>query len=454
MSATMRDAPAYRSSRRDDLDHMPAGAKITREGVGLRISSTGLIVGGNEASPPVSPGKLAAQQTLNVVNTNGGTIKSKSLTVPGQAGESDDLNNENMTPGVISRPSVFEHPLLPNFTGINSTPSVPGFHGVNSAANLNNTLLDDDSDEEEDPEDAINDSVFSMFLKKKEDPLDKIKRWKPKKWKPAALKGLPKSNPQVQMWRAGQREKKLEAKSVIDGALVNQSLIRAHEQDIPEDWDEFRKMSWTFFQDDSNVVVTDVQNYLYHSLTHESIKLLNFLSELMGRSQLKLLPFRSFDSLHVPKKHEKLFRTEQENLEKRKIRRQVVKCAACLNLRCLGDLLHVSEAEWNRGRLPVRLIDVKKEALKYMSDELSDLERASFWGAVAETQRPLDHRRNLSFPAKHEKLGRSALGQIPYHHVYKQSGQARSPTGAGKQREGSLHQLFGLFDQKTGGRSK
>lgn len=203
-------------------------------------------------------------------------------------------------------------------------------------------------------------------------------------------------------------------------------------------------MSWSFFQDENNVIVRDVQNYLYHQLNHESLKLLNFLTELMSRSQLKLLPFRSFEPV---KKHESLFMSEYEINEKRKTRRQVVKCAACLNLRALHDLLHVTEGEWNRGRLPVRLIDVKKEVLKYISDEMKDLERASFWKSLGETQRSVDHRRYLSFPSKHEKLPRMDLGPIPYHHCYREAGKVSRNNLAAKG-GGSLKELFTQFEKK------
>ncbi len=85
-------------------------------------------------------------------------------------------------------------------------------------------------------------------------------------------------------------------------------------------------------------------------------------------------------------------------MAQKKMRRMVAKAAAALSLRRLTDILQLNEDAWSNGAIPIRLITVKTSILDYLSRESSDIDRASFWMAVRETQRPIDKGRTLSFP--------------------------------------------------------
>merc|ERR1712050_680136 len=132
---------------------------------------------------------------------------------------------------------------------------------------------DDGSSSDGSENDNPNANLFNYFLRKKEDPLEKIKKWKPKKYKPSFLKHVPKTSLMYQTYKIEQKQKYA---PVLDGVLLNNSLVEEHVKDIPEDWEEFRRMTYTFFQDEENSIVKDVQHFLYHLLNAESIKLLNF----------------------------------------------------------------------------------------------------------------------------------------------------------------------------------
>merc|ERR1712008_317450 len=101
--------------------------------------------------------------------------------------------------------------------------------------------------------------------------------------------------------------------------------------------------------------------------------MLNFLEDLLNRQKMQMLPFRSFDNLHIEKKNEDLFKSQAQKTEAKKVKRQIVKACAFLSLRALRDILHVTEEEWNQARLPLRLISVKQEIMRYLSDEARDL---------------------------------------------------------------------------------
>ncbi|CAD7968160.1 unnamed protein product [Amoebophrya sp. A120] len=295
-----------------------------------------------------------------------------------------------------SRPSEYDHPM---------------FDDVETE--VQKVVEHDDEDESDD--------FFEFVTKKKVDPLEKIKAWKPR---------LPLES-----------EIDMSKPKFIDGTLINNTLIESHEKTIPdrENWlYDMGKVKRGFFMDiEKNPIVSDVKNMLYHEKTNESVIMLNFLEDMIDRQKTHSLPFRSFDNLHVPKKNEEIFKSAQEKTEAKKIKRMIVKACALLSLRGLRDILHITEEEWNQARLPLRLISVKMEVMSYLADEARDLERASFWRSMAETQKMVDHKRVTAYPAKHESLPRMDIGQAPYKQWY-----ARSMSPDRRRMEGSARQVL------------
>lgn len=137
----------------------------------------------------------------------------------------------------------------------------------------------------------------------------------------------------------------------------------------------------------------------YHNLTREGVKMCNFLFDLLVTESYKTGDYRNLDAFIPPMKGRDLFRHEQEKTQEKKMARDVIKCCATLSLRGLRDIVHLEEQAWIKGRLPLRLTLVKRKVLEFLSTECTDEEQASFWLAVGQAQRPIEHRRSMSFPA-------------------------------------------------------
>ena len=134
----------------------------------------------------------------------------------------------------------------------------------------------------------------------KVDPLEKIKKWKPDETK---LRDPEKELP-------------------YDGKLTEQCLLIAKEKEIDADfdWEEFKRLRWSFFSDENNQLIRDCKNILYHQHTREEMKMVYFLLAMLGRSRQQLGPFRNFDNLSEPKKMESMFRNEAEKSQQKKLR--------------------------------------------------------------------------------------------------------------------------------------
>lgn len=132
---------------------------------------------------------------------------------------------------------------------------------------------------EENVEDS--DDFFEFVKKKKVDPLEKIRAWKPK---------LPKES-----------EVDPDAPKLLDGQLINNILTGSHETTAPlrENWlYDMNKIKRGFFNDgDVNPIVGDVKNMLYHEKTNEALIMLNFLEDMIDRQKTNTLPFR-YEKLH------------------------------------------------------------------------------------------------------------------------------------------------------------
>ena len=180
----------------------------TLKGKGMRTSSSSEPKRDSIVRPILRANNLDHAPPGFKANPEGGSRQRVSLTKSGKLvfeneEECLDGKERNSVAGA-SRSSVFGHPM---------------FDAGNEF---------EDTSSSEDDEVGGMEGVFSMFLKRKEDPLDKIKRWKPKKWKPEYLKGMRKDSDEYKAWKMETRKQRMHEPSgaVVDGMLINKSLVK------------------------------------------------------------------------------------------------------------------------------------------------------------------------------------------------------------------------------------
>lgn len=211
-----------------------------------------------------------------------------------------------------------------------------------------------------------------------EDPIEKIKRWKPPmqyeslvpehdKSRGSKIIGKPWQDP----WKG----------KPIPSGVYWRKLKKEREAEPPTNEEPYR-------------------DFMHFERTADDTRLVEFLTDCLTHHSLQLQDFRQFPYCTDGVKNREIFDPEVGKMPMRKKQRMCWKLAAHTGLRGPQDVLQLTNNDWVRGHMPLPFAFIKKEMLNHYYTELSDLDRAALWMSVGETQRHVDHQRMLDFPLK------------------------------------------------------